>query len=155
MKWTRFIYKIFTVDKKYKIQWIIIGDGEERKLLQHKLEENNLTNNFILIGLRDNPYKYVANSDIYVQPSRFEGKSIAIDEAKILAKPIVTTNFIGAYEQIENNENGIIVSCNENDLADAIRNLIDEKKFCSKFSKKLREEKIDTTNEVNKLLDYI
>ena len=76
-------------------------------------------------------------------------------EAKALNKPIVTTNFIGAYEQIKNNENGIIVSCNENDLADAIRKLIDEKEICSKFSNKLREEKIDTTNEVNKLLDYI
>ena len=140
---------------RYDVKWYCIGDGNSRQEFERLIKEYNLEGDFLLLGATSNPYPYIKSADIYVQTSRHEGYCLTLAEAKALNKPIVTTNFIGAYEQIKNNENGFIVSCNENDLADAIRNLIDEKKFCSKFSKKLREEKIDTTNEVNKLLDYI
>ena len=140
---------------RYDVKWYCIGEGNSRREFEQLIKEYNLENNFLLLGSTSNPYPYIKNADIYVQTSRHEGYCLTLAEAKALNKPIVTTDFIGAYEQIKNNENGIIVSCNENDLADAIRKLIDEKEICSKFSKKLREEKIDTTNEVNKLLDYI
>lgn len=143
------------VDKKYKIQWIIIGDGEERKLLQHKLEENNLTNNFILIGLRDNPYKYVSNSDIYVQPSRFEGKSIAIDEAKILAKPIVTTNFSTVVDQIENNKNGIIVEKTAESIAEGIEKIIIDNNLKNNLIGNLIKEENRSANEINVFYDVL
>ena len=140
---------------RYDVKWYCIGDGNSRREFERLIKEYNLEGDFLLLGATSNPYPYIKSADIYVQTSRHEGYCLTLAEAKALNKPIITTNFIGAYEQIKDNENGIIVDCNENDLADAIRNLIDEKKFCSKFSKKLREEKIDTTNEVNKLLDYI
>ena len=140
---------------RYDVKWYCIGEGNSRREFEQLIKEYNLENNFLLLGSTSNPYPYIKNADIYVQTSRHEGYCLTLAEAKALNKPIVTTDFIGAYEQIKNNENGIIVSCNENDLADAIRKLIDEKEICSKFSNKLREEKIDTTNEVNKLLDYI
>ena len=140
---------------RYDVKWYCIGEGNSRREFEQLIKEYNLENNFLLLGSTSNPYPYIKNADIYVQTSRHEGYCLTLAEAKVLNKPIVTTNFIGAYEQIKNNENGFIVSCNENDLADAIRNLIDEKKFCSRFSNKLRDEKIDTTNEINKLLDYI
>ena len=140
---------------RYDVKWYCIGEGNSRQEFEQLIKEYNLENDFLLLGATSNPYPYIKNADIYVQTSRHEGYCLTLAEAKALNKPIVTTNFIGAYEQIKNNENGIIVDCNENDLADAIRKLIDEKEICSKFSNKLREEKIDTTNEVNKLLDYI
>ena len=140
---------------RYDVKWYCIGEGNSRQEFEQLIKEYKLEENFLLLGATSNPYPYIKNADIYVQTSRHEGYCLTLAEAKALNKPIVTTNFIGAYEQIKNNENGIIVSCNENDLADAIRKLIDEKEICSKFSNKLREEKIDTTNEVNKLLDYI
>ena len=140
---------------RYDVKWYCIGEGNSRQEFEQLIKEYNLENDFLLLGATSNPYPYIKNADIYVQTSRHEGYCLTLAEAKALNKPIVTTDFIGAYEQIKNNENGIIVSCNENDLADAIRKLIDEKEIYSKFSNKLREEKIDTTNEVNKLLDYI
>ena len=60
----------------------------------------DLEEHFYLIGLKSNPYPYLKQADIYVQPSRFEGKSIALDEAKILNKPIVVTNYSTAKDQI-------------------------------------------------------
>ena len=140
---------------RYDVKWYCIGDGNSRREFEQLIKEYNLENDFLLLGATSNPYPYIKNADIYVQTSRHEGYCLTLAEAKALNKPIVTTDFIGAYEQIKNNENGIIVSCNENDLADAIRRLINEKEICSKFSNKLREEKIDTTNEIKKLLDYI
>ena len=140
---------------RYDVKWYCIGEGNSRQEFEQLIKEYKLEENFLLLGATSNPYPYIKNADIYVQTSRHEGYCLTLAEAKALNKPIVTTDFIGAYEQIKNNENGIIVSCNENDLADAIRKLIDEKEICSKFSNKLREEKIDTTSEISKLLNYI
>ena len=140
---------------RYDVKWYCIGEGNSRQEFEQLIKEYKLEENFLLLGATSNPYPYIKNADIYVQTSRHEGYCLTLAEAKVLNKPIVTTNFIGAYEQIKNNENGIIVSCNENDLADAIRRLINEKEICSKFSNKLREEKIDTTSEISKLLNYI
>ena len=74
-------------------KWYVIGDGGERYDLETKIKEYHLENRFILLGLKANPYPYLKHAFLYVQPSRYEGKSIAIDEAKILAKPIITTNY--------------------------------------------------------------
>src|SRR5690606_690821 len=76
------------VDRGFDLYWHVLGEGEERGRLESKIKELGLESRFILAGIKENPYPYVARADIYVQPSRFEGKSIAIDEAKILAKPI-------------------------------------------------------------------
>ena len=140
---------------RYDVKWYCIGEGNSRREFEQLIKEYNLENDFLLLGATSNPYPYIKSADIYVQTSRHEGYCLTLAEAKALNKPIVTTNFIGAYEQIKDNENGIIVNCNENDLADAIKKLIGKKEICSRFSNKLREEKIDTTNEINKLLDYI
>ena len=140
---------------RYDVKWYCIGEGNSRQEFEQLIKEYNLENDFLLLGATSNPYPYIKSADIYVQTSRHEGYCLTLAEAKALNKPIITTNFIGAYEQIKDNENGIIVNCNENDLADAIKKLIGKKEICSRFSNKLREEKIDTTNEINKLLDYI
>ena len=140
---------------RYDVKWYCIGEGNSRQEFEQLIKEYNLENDFLLLGATSNPYPYIKNADIYVQTSRHEGYCLTLAEAKALNKPIVTTNFIGAYEQIKDNENGIIVSCNEDDLAGAIRKLIDKKEICSKFSNKLRKEKIDTTKEVNKFFKVI
>ena len=67
---------------------LLVKEKKEKKL-EKMIEENDLQEIFILLGMKENPYPYIREADIYVQPSRFEGKSIAIDEAKILQKPIV------------------------------------------------------------------
>lgn len=114
------------VQKGYKIKWNIIGEGNERKKLQELIKKYNLQNNFNLIGLRANPYPYISNCDIYVQPSRFEGKSVAIDEAKILCKPIVVTNFSTVYDQITNNKTGIITGMNALEISKGIEKYIND-----------------------------
>ncbi|PEU09356.1 glycosyltransferase [Bacillus sp. AFS014408] len=135
----------------YEITWYVIGEGEERARLEKMIEENNLRGMFILLGIKENPYPYIKNADIYVQPSRFEGKSIAIDEAKILRKPIVVTNFSTAEDQIKNEENGIIVEMNSHAISEGIKKLIDNEELRNKLISNLLKEKLGTESEIEKL----
>lgn len=108
----------------YKVRWYCIGDGNARKQYEEMIESYDLKNDFLLLGSTSNPYPYIKKSDIYVQTSRHEGYCLTLAEAKCLHKPIVSTNFIGAYEQIKHGNNGLIVECNEDDLYRELKNLI-------------------------------
>lgn len=143
------------VNKGYNIKWNIVGEGEERGKLEELINKHKVNSNFKLLGIRENPYKYIKNSDIYVQPSRFEGKSIAIDEAKILCKPIVVTNFSTAKDQIINNKNGIISEMDSISLANEIERIICNIQLRKKIISNLSNEKIGNENEINILYEVI
>ncbi|WP_207725340.1 glycosyltransferase [Clostridium hominis] len=142
-------------ERGYKIRWNILGDGEERSKLECLIKKLKLENEFKLLGIKENPYPYIANSDIYVQPSRFEGKSIAIDEAKILNKPIVVTNFSTSKDQIVNGFNGLICDMNSKALAKEIERLINDKNLKDKLINNLSKESLGNEYEIRCLYDVI
>lgn len=142
-------------DNGMKIKWILVGEGIERSLLEKLINENQLKDEFLLIGASSNPYKYLSKADIYVQPSRFEGKSIAMDEAKILNKPIVATNFSTVKDQITNKVDGIITEMNEVDLADGITKLINDSILRSSIESNLKKLSLGTESEIYKLYQLI
>ena len=90
--------------------------------------------------------------DIYVQPSRHEGYCITLAEAKCFGKPIVTTNFTGAKEQIVKRDTGIIVECNSEDLYKALKEVIDNVELRNRISKNVTKTLADTSSEINKFL---
>ncbi|MCM3115087.1 glycosyltransferase [Neobacillus sp. MER 74] len=143
------------IDKGYKIKWFVLGNGSDREKLEKLIEMNNLKNQFILLGNRDNPYPYVQDADIYVQPSRYEGKSIAIEEAKILNKPIVITNFDTAKDQIINGENGLIVNITKEDLCYGVEKLMIDPSLKNKLTNNLSYEILGTVNEIRKFYEMI
>lgn len=143
------------INKGYKIRWYVLGDGSEREKLESLIEGNDLKHNFKLLGIKENPYPYIKKADIYVQPSRYEGKSIAIDEAKILHKPIVVTNFETAKDQINDGENGTIVDMTEEGISDGIEMLIKNIDFKNNLVENLSKEKLGTEEEINKLYQIV
>ncbi len=143
------------MDSGYQITWYIVGEGEEREKLTALIQQNNLQDIFILLGIKENPYPYIKAADIYVQPSRFEGKSIAIDEAKILHKPILVTNFSTAKDQITHEENGLIVDMNPESIYRGIKALIDDKPLRNQLINNLKKEVLGTESEINKLYELI
>ncbi|MCQ6275292.1 glycosyltransferase [Bacillus sp. V3B] len=143
------------VDKGYNIKWHVIGEGNERNKLEEMIKKRELEDHFKLLGLRENPYPYLKKADIYIQPSRYEGKSIAIDEAKILHKPIIVTNYETAKDQITNEINGLIVDMNEQGLSEGIERLIQNQDFKHSFINNLSNEQLGTENEINKLYEII
>ena len=107
-----------------KFKWYFIGEGPERQTIEHNIKTNALTNHIILLGLQTNPYKYMEQADVYVQTSKFEGFGMTIAEAKILGKPIVSTNFDVVYNQITHEKNGLIAEMNGKSIADSIYRMI-------------------------------
>lgn len=139
----------------HDIKWYIIGEGEDRQKLQAKIDEKNLTSHLLLLGLRENPYPYLKHSLIYVQTSRYEGKSIAIDEAKIMAKPIVVTNFSTVNDQIQQDVNGIITDMDPQSIADGIQATITNIALRDRLSENLRKEDLSTESEIETLYNLI
>ncbi len=90
------------VSEKNDIKWYIIGDGEaiDKENLHERIRQYGLQDRVSFLRIRQNPYPYMKACDIYLQPSRHEGKPIAVEEAKILQKPIVVTDYSSAKEQM-------------------------------------------------------
>ena len=108
---------------RYPIKWYVIGDGPLKKSLQELIEQKKLTDYFILLGAKKNPYPYYANCDIYVHATRFEGKSVAIQEAQTIGCAVIVSDVSGNREQVVNGYDGVICDLNGKKLAEAIVNL--------------------------------
>lgn len=143
------------VKRGHNIKWYLIGEGNVRDTLEKSIKERNLGDRVKLLGLKTNPYPYIKQSDIYIQTSRYEGKSISIDEAKILAKPILITNFETANDHIRNNINGIIAEMNPLAVANSLELLITEEKLRNKFIDNLMKEELGTESEINYLYELM
>lgn len=132
-------------DRGLDFCWYIIGDGELRETLKSKIIKNKIDDCFILLGVRSNPYPYIKQADIFVMPSRYEGKSIALDEAKILRKPIIVTKYPSVYDAIEDRAEGIIVDINADSIADGITELVQNSYLQQKLTAQLAS--CDYSNE--------
>lgn len=92
-----------------KFKWLVLGEGSEHDRLCSMIASNNIVEEFCLLGNKTNPYPYMKQCDIYIQPSRHEGWCNTVSEALCLKKIVIATDFAGAREQIENGKNGIVV----------------------------------------------
>lgn len=110
----------------YKFKWYILGIGELKVELEKIRKKLNVEDYIEFIGARENPYPYMLNADLIIQTSRFEGKSVVLDEAKILCKPIVVTKYTTVYDQISDNE-GLIVEINPEAIAEGIKAILPRK----------------------------
>ena len=118
-------------------KWYIVGEGKERKKLEKMILRYKLSEFVFLLGIRENPYPYMKNADILCQPSRFEGKSVVLDECKVIGTPILITNYSTASDQICNGENGIIVELNPYDLANGLIEILSDNKKLKRIRRKL------------------
>ncbi|WP_339995948.1 glycosyltransferase [Priestia aryabhattai] len=135
----------------YKFRWYVIGEGTLKSKLQNMVREFQLEDTFIFLGTFQNPYVFLKQCDIYVQPSRFEGYGLAIAEAKILQRPIVATNFTVIHNQIQNRKNGLIVNMNAEGICQGIKEVIEHKNLREYFYKNLSAEDVGTEEEINKV----
>lgn len=109
------------------VHMYLLGKGEEEQTLRGLVRENNIENYWTFVGFKENPYKYVAQSDLYVCSSRREGFSTAVTESLIVGTPVLSTNCSGAKELLgENNEYGIVTENNKQDLYEGILKLLSE-----------------------------
>lgn len=101
-------------------RWRIIGDGPQRQAIERRVKASHLDGKVVLMGLRSNPYPYIKACDVFVQTSRYEGKSVVIDEAKALCRPIVVTDYATARDAVEDGVNGVVCGMSGEAIADAV-----------------------------------
>ena len=102
------------------VKWYLIGFGGDEQLINSNISETDMGEFVINLGKKDNPYPYIKACDFYIQPSRYEGKSIAVREAQMFSKPVIITNYTTAKGQLRDGIDGIIVPMELTSAADAI-----------------------------------
>lgn len=137
------------------LKWYIIGYGGDEELIKQKIKENAMEKHVILLGKRDNPYPYIANCDIYVQPSRYEGKCVSVREAQTLEKPVIITNYETSSSQLENGVDGIIVPMENNACAEGIVNVIKSKKLQEKLIQECKKRDYSNRKEIEKIYNIL
>lgn len=146
----------FMVEQGMKLfRWYLIGFGSDEQLIRKKIEEYRMEDKVIILGKKENPYPYIKSCDVYVQPSRYEGKCVAVMEAQILNKPIVITNYPTAKSQLEDGVDGVIVSMNNKECAKGIIDLLHDPQRMKQLSKNCAERDYTNACEVKKLYNLI
>lgn len=142
-------------DAGKNVRWYVLGEGDQRKKLQEQIDALGLTEDFILYGAVNNPYPFMKQADIYVHASRFEGKSIAIQEAQILGKPMVVSDSSGNREQVCHGKDGLMCGLTPESLAENIMLLLEDEALRRKLGAAAAKKNADAAEEIQKLLSML
>jgi len=137
------------------IKWYIIGYGGYEKELKELISNYDLKESFILLGKKTNPYPYIKNCDLYVQPSRYEGKAVTVSEAKILGKPILITKYPTASSQIENGVEGMICDLSVPGIAKGIEEFYRNQELKNTLVNNIMDRDYSNIYELDKLYQII
>ena len=133
------------------IKWYVVGYGGDEEIIRKLIKENNLEESFILLGKKINPYPYMKACDLYVQPSRYEGKAVTVGEAQILGRPVIITNYTTAKSQVRENIDGYICELSIEGIANGIEKLYKDKNLRTKLSDNCKKTNYSNSNELNNL----
>ena len=133
------------------IKWYVVGYGGDEQMIRNLIKENNLEDSFILLGKKINPYPYMKVADIYIQPSRYEGKAVTVGEAQILGKPVIITNYTTANSQVNNGFDGYICELSVKGIVEAIEKLYRDKDLRERLSRNCININYSNSYELEKL----
>ncbi len=144
-------------DDGFDVRWYVLGDGEPeyKKYMSELLVDNGVADMMIFLGTTQNPYSYLRDCDIYAQPSRHEGKPIAVEEAKIMYKPILASHYLSAPEQLEGGELGVICEINSDSIYEGIKKLLSDESLCDKLSNTLKSRNFGNDAEIEKFYEMV
>lgn len=145
----------FLKHRGFKFKWFFIGKVSDEFDFVSYAKDMDVEENVVFLGRKDNPYPYLSAATLYVHLSKFEGKSIALDEAKLLQKPIVVTNFSSVQDQFTDRVNASICNMNVESIASAIVELLENDKLRHSYSKWLAENTNDNLKEIQKIYKWV
>lgn len=142
-----------------KVRWYVLGEGEQRRHLEKKIAGLGLEEDFLLLGAVNNPYPYYAQADIYVHATRFEGKSIAVQEAQILGCAIVVSDCNGNRELLTEGKDGIFCALTPEAVAGSIVGLLEDEEKRKRLGrmaeiKNMPQEQKQLLEELLEEIDY-
>lgn len=136
-------------------KWYLIGFGGDEALIRQRIAEAGAEDFVIILGKKENPYPYIKACDIYIQPSRYEGKSVAVREAQILGKPVIITNYATAASQLKDGVDGVIVPMDIDACADGIIKVIKNKELQEKLVENTKKTDYTNASEINKFYNLM
>ncbi len=144
-------------DDGVDMRWYVLGDGEEdyKKYMSDLLAKYDVADMMVFLGTTQNPYTYLRDCDIYAQPSRHEGKPIAVEEAKIMHKPILAAHYLSAPEQLEEGKLGVICDIDSDSIYEGIKRLLTDDALCDTLSGNLKAHKFGNPEEIEKFYDMV
>ena len=141
--------------KGVDFKWYIIGYGADENLIKSKIAQYNMEDTVIILGKRENPYPYIKACDIYVQPSRYEGKCVAVREAQILNRPVIITNYASSKSQLQDGFDGVIVPMDNQGCANGIVKVIYDKDLQNQLIENTKKTDYTNSKEIEKLYKLI
>lgn len=141
--------------KGIDFRWYIIGYGADENLIKSKIEQYNMEDTVIILGKKENPYPYIKACDVYVQPSRYEGKCVAVREAQLLNKPVVITNYASSKSQLQDGFDGVIVPMDNQGCANGIVKVIYDKDLQNQLIENTKKTDYTNSKEIEKLYKLI
>ena len=138
-------------NSKIRVYWFLIGFGGDEALIRQKIAEAGVQDHVIILGKKSNPYPYIKACDIYVQPSRYEGKSVTVREAQMLCKPVVVTNYPTASSQIIDGVDGKIVPMDNEGCAQGLAEFIMNTELQKQITEYLKIHDYGNESEVYKI----
>ena len=133
------------------VKWYLIGFGGDEEIIREKIAQANMEKYVIILGKKENPYPYIKRCDIYVQPSRYEGKSVAVREAQMLNKPVIITNYATSASQLIDGYDGVVVPMDNEGCAKGIANVIRDKELQNMLIENTKQNDYTNSGEVKKL----
>lgn len=137
------------------LKWYIIGYGADEALIRQKIKETGMEEHVIMLGKQDNPYPYIKACDIYVQPSRYEGKSVTVREAQILCKPVAITAYPTAGSQVRDGLDGVIVPMDNEGCARGLAKLINDREKQESLARYCSNHDFANRAEVDKIYSLL
>lgn len=137
------------------VTWYLIGYGGDEGLILQKIQEHGMEPYVKLLGKKENPYPYIQACDVYVQPSRYEGKCVAVREAQMLGKPVIITNYPTSGSQLEDGVDGLIVPLDNEGCAAGIAAALRNPPLLARLAETCRKRDYSNAQEIQKLYDLI
>ena len=133
------------------VKWYIIGYGTDEGLVRKKIDEYGMQDRVILLGKKTNPYPYFKACDFYIQPSRYEGNAVTVNEALILGKLVAVTDYATAASQIKNGTDGVIVPLENKKCAEGLIHFINDKALQKKILDNIKNTDFSKSGEIEKI----
>lgn len=137
------------------LKWHIVGFGGSESELRARIKEYGLQERVLLHGKKENPYPYMQACDLYVQPSRYEGKAVTVTEAQIIGKPVLITNYPTSGSQVRDSVDGLICGADASSIAEAIEKLYRDASLRESLMANVREIDYGNASELAKLYSWI
>lgn len=135
--------------------WYLIGYGSDEALIRRRIAESGTNDCVTILGKRANPYPYISGCDIYVQPSRYEGRCVTVREAQLLGKPVVIAAYPTASSQVSDGKDGFILPSDNSGFAAGLASLAASSDRLKTIAHKLSSADYSDRSEASKLVSLI